>query len=201
MSPKIVDKEKKSERILRAAMNVFADRGVYDFKMIDIAEAAGVGKGTLYEYFPSKKALIQGCMNLFISDFDDHIHNRMKKYKNPADKIREFTRTTIDFFVDQPNRLFLAFDYWTVIYQNRPRRKAVMESFGMFNKVIEQISQVIDEGIKAGIFKSIDSKLAASLLFSMLDILLFQYAVAGSDSLDKSTARKINQIFLEGIQK
>ncbi len=201
MSPKIVDKEKKSERILRAAMNVFADRGVYDFKMIDIAEAAGVGKGTLYEYFPSKKALIQGCMNLFISDFDDHIHNRMKKYKNPADKIREFTGTTIDFFVDQPNRLFLAFDYWTVIYQNRPRRKAVMESFGMFNKVIEQISQVIDEGIKAGIFKSIDSKLAASLLFSMLDILLFQYAVAGSDSLDKSTARKINQIFLEGIQK
>ena len=58
MTPRIVDREAKRKQILGAAMTVFARKGINDFRMIEIAEAANMGKGTLYEYFPSKDELI-----------------------------------------------------------------------------------------------------------------------------------------------
>jgi TetR/AcrR family fatty acid metabolism transcriptional regulator len=49
--PKIVDKKKKAEAISDAALKVFRERGYNKARMADIARMAGMGKGTLYEYF------------------------------------------------------------------------------------------------------------------------------------------------------
>lgn len=49
----------KRQQILAAATQVFARKGFHQAKIADIAAAAGVGKGTVYEYFPSKKDLFQ----------------------------------------------------------------------------------------------------------------------------------------------
>ncbi|RIV09316.1 TetR/AcrR family transcriptional regulator [Priestia flexa] len=47
----------QKENILDAAFVVFGANGYHDAKMIDIAKKAGVSKGTLYLYFPSKESL------------------------------------------------------------------------------------------------------------------------------------------------
>ncbi|MEJ2639740.1 MAG: TetR/AcrR family transcriptional regulator [Desulfosarcinaceae bacterium] len=47
----------KKSTILAAAAQVFAERGYTATRIIDVAGAAQVGKGTIYEYFPSKEAL------------------------------------------------------------------------------------------------------------------------------------------------
>ncbi|RMF59539.1 MAG: TetR/AcrR family transcriptional regulator, partial [Calditrichaeota bacterium] len=49
MSPKVVDKTAKRQEILDAALRVFARKGFKNTKMIDIAEEARIGKGTIYE--------------------------------------------------------------------------------------------------------------------------------------------------------
>ncbi len=73
MTPRTTDKKNKRDQILRAALGVFAERGVHDFKMIDIARSLGMGKGTLYEYFPSKEAVITGSLELFSEDCGEGI--------------------------------------------------------------------------------------------------------------------------------
>ena len=55
--PKIVDKEAKKLDIVHAALKEFARRGVANTKMADIATAAGIGKGTIYEYFKDKNEM------------------------------------------------------------------------------------------------------------------------------------------------
>ena len=45
------------DAILSAAEVVFARRDYHEVQMDDVVEASGVGKGTLYRYFPSKQAL------------------------------------------------------------------------------------------------------------------------------------------------
>ena len=50
-------KQRKRRHIIHAAARVFADRGFSGTMMADIADHAGIGKGTLYEYFDSKEAL------------------------------------------------------------------------------------------------------------------------------------------------
>jgi len=55
--PLRADAERNRERILSAAAEVFAERGL-DVSMDDVAAAAGVGVGTVYRRFPDKDALI-----------------------------------------------------------------------------------------------------------------------------------------------
>ena len=44
------DKTQKRQRIMDAALQVFVKSGYEKTKIIDVAQAAGIGKGTVYEY-------------------------------------------------------------------------------------------------------------------------------------------------------
>lgn len=69
MAPKIVDKETKAREIARAAIPVFRRMGYHATRMLDIAEQAGVGKGTLYEYFRDKEAILRFELDRYFADF------------------------------------------------------------------------------------------------------------------------------------
>src|SRR5262245_55632408 len=69
-APEAVEKGKRStdkrERILRAAIKVFARKGFYATRVSEIAKAAGVADGTIYLYFENKDAVL-------VSIFEDRI--------------------------------------------------------------------------------------------------------------------------------
>ena len=48
----------KRERILRAAIRVFAKKGFYATRVSEIAGAAGIADGTIYLYFKNKDAIL-----------------------------------------------------------------------------------------------------------------------------------------------
>ncbi len=56
MSSTSTDRGDKRPRLVRAATAVFAEKGYAATRVSDIAERAGIGKGTVYEYFTSKKS-------------------------------------------------------------------------------------------------------------------------------------------------
>src|ERR1041384_82894 len=51
-------KTDKREAILRAAIDVFAERGFFNAQVADVARAAGVAAGTVYLYFRGKDDLL-----------------------------------------------------------------------------------------------------------------------------------------------
>jgi AcrR family transcriptional regulator len=59
------DAERNRQRILTAAAEVFADRGL-DVSLDDIAKHAGLGVGTVYRRFPTKELLVEAL-------FEDHV--------------------------------------------------------------------------------------------------------------------------------
>src|SRR5262249_57552255 len=85
------------ERLLRAAADVFAERGYDGTRVADIAAAAGVSNGALYAHFPSKADLLVDALRT---------HGR---------------RLLADLFAADPNRsiteLLLAIGRWL------PRRR------------------------------------------------------------------------------
>ena len=55
-------KEARPSEILKAALTLFAERGFAATKLEDVAAAAGIGKGTIYLYFPTKEELFRAVV-------------------------------------------------------------------------------------------------------------------------------------------
>jgi AcrR family transcriptional regulator len=60
-------KEERYAAILQAALRIFAAKGLQEATMDEIAQAAGLGKGTIYYYFSSKDASLRSCSVLWPS--------------------------------------------------------------------------------------------------------------------------------------
>ncbi|CEP68450.1 Tetracycline transcriptional regulator,TetR-related, C-terminal [Moorella glycerini] len=87
----------KRQQILAAATEIFATRGFYQAKIADIAAAAGVGKGTVYEYFRSKKDLFQ---QLLLHLFNAHLDHLLKVVQEPdlAGFLERLFRESLSYF-------------------------------------------------------------------------------------------------------
>jgi AcrR family transcriptional regulator len=85
--PKIVDKDEKSQLIADVALKVFRRRGFTRTRMADIAEAAGIGKGTIYEYFKSKTDMLQFAFDQYFEVFADGALKAMADAAGPAQKL------------------------------------------------------------------------------------------------------------------
>jgi AcrR family transcriptional regulator len=180
-------------------MKVFAARGINDFKMIDIAVASGVGKGTLYEYFQSKDDVVISCFHQFFEDYQVHAEQGLTQPDDPADKIRQFIGLSFDFFRDQKERLDIVFDFYAAGLPRRGGRPLLDGMDDIYRELIGEVEAMIADGIKRKTFRTVDAHLAASHLLALLDGLTFQAAMGVTDLSEKSLPDKISQTFLNGI--
>ena len=68
--------ERAGERrlqLLAAALEVFGDRDYDDVSVDEVAEAAGVSHGLVFQYFGSKKGLYVACLEPLIVDFRERV--------------------------------------------------------------------------------------------------------------------------------
>ena len=74
-----MDKKEKENKLMEKALKLFTEKGVNNTSIQDIADEAGVGKGTFYLYFKDKydirDKVIASCSNKLFSDALDALNN------------------------------------------------------------------------------------------------------------------------------
>jgi TetR/AcrR family fatty acid metabolism transcriptional regulator len=201
MSPKIVNKIQRRAEIVQKAMQVIARKGIYNFKMIDIAEAAGIGKGTIYEYFPSKEKLIIGCFDQFFSDYDAILSEKVSEVSNPVEIIKLIIYASFDFFKKYEVNADVLFHFWAACLSFKDGLPLMSGAMEKFESYIVLVESVIQNGIETGTFKDVNVRYTSSMLMGMLDGLLFQYALGMIDIGDRKLPETVYRNFINGILK
>src|SRR5512133_168308 len=78
----------KYQRILDAAVAVFAERGFHSARVADIAARAGVADGTVYLYFRNKEEILMAAINSAFDAFMKHARIELEKIQSPIDKLK-----------------------------------------------------------------------------------------------------------------
>src|SRR5437763_8602437 len=86
----------KRERILRAAVDVFARNGYFNAKVSEIAKAAGVADGTIYLYFDGKEDLLVTIFREHTRSYLQSLEREMANVRKADDRIRVAIRHHLD---------------------------------------------------------------------------------------------------------
>jgi AcrR family transcriptional regulator len=150
------------EKILRAAEAIFARHDYHEVQMDDVVEASGVGKGTLYRYFPSKQDLYVAVMFEGIEHLRVELEEAVGTDEPPACQIRRIVHRTLAYFWDR--RFFFSLIHRS---EHKPDREA-----REWLRHREALSSVIRETLRsamvAGQVRCIDPRIAAEMLLGMM---------------------------------
>jgi AcrR family transcriptional regulator len=92
------------ERIVSAALRLIGRRGVKRLGMQEISEAAGVSRGTLYRYFPSKVHVLVAAANYDERRFTEGLAAALASLADPGDRMRAFVVYAFDYIHNHPAR-------------------------------------------------------------------------------------------------
>jgi len=186
---------------MRGAIRVVASRGGHNLKMIDVARATGVGKGTLYEYFPSKNDLIIGCFELLISRYEAYTKQAIKSDLRPDEHLRQFIKASLDFCKAEKELMEVMMDFLTLGIPRKEGEPLLPGVVVGYEQVINELADVMRRGTAEGLFRPVDPQIAAQSLFALLDGLYFQAAMGLINLEEESLPKKLSQIFLAGVLK
>lgn len=95
--PARADAVKNRNLLLATARRLFDEYGVEAVSMSAVAEAAGVGKGTLYRHFTSKTELCLGLLDKDQRELQERTLQRLRAHGNPYADLRWFIGQVLDF--------------------------------------------------------------------------------------------------------
>lgn len=192
----------RPRQILEAAFRVFGARGLHQATLDDVAREAGITKGTIYLYFPSKAALFTAMLKARVNDI-------MPPLEAPPDgrtalAIRERLSTLgrrLYLFFRSPAYLAV---YRSVVGEAAqfPEAAALLYREGIL-PATQRLAAVIRRGIDTGEFREVDPVIAARAFVGMFQIFAVSQGLLGGQRIfpiaDTAIVRTVAEIFFRGL--
>lgn len=153
----MAEKNQKKNDILSAAKSLFKEKGFHNTKMDEIAANAGVGKGTLYEYYKNKQDIFdEACIAKII--------NIKEKIENISNKNITFKQKLIEIFYNKKNSMEcedVTID-GILSYKNNISDNVVKAMMNNISEIYKILEKIIDQGKSEGVVtKDIPSEIIA----------------------------------------
>lgn len=156
----IVDKEQKRKDIALSCKELFFQNGINDLTISQVAKAANVGKGTIYDYFKNKEDIVFEIINNLMQEYNVAKEEKISKFDSSKDKIKAF----FDFFYNNEyielRELYKEFVSITLANPQENMLDFLSSSFESYHSWLREI---IQNGIDRGELKPISLKLTKGL--------------------------------------
>jgi AcrR family transcriptional regulator len=154
---------RRRKEIFNASVHLFLQKGFNETSMREIAEAAGIGKSTLYDYFPSKDDILLS----FVEDELESLTQRGEKIAeqkiSAAEKLQQIMADYMEYLAEQQDfYMNLSLEVQRLAQQSLARIQAKRHAYQ------DLIRSVIEEGIQEGCFRAVDPLLATRIILTAL---------------------------------
>ena len=177
-APKPAGRSGKRAAILAAAQEVLVRRGFHQARTAEIAAAAGVSEGTLYNYFPSREEIFFTLFDERWGDFTERVRRRAARCDDPNDRLKAVFAEAFRLFVANRAlaRIFLLELSPGGVFAD-PRVAMRLADF------LDLIEEIIAEGKARGRYHPrLDPRVARLLIYGMVQGLLFAWTLQDTSS-------------------
>jgi TetR/AcrR family fatty acid metabolism transcriptional regulator len=190
--------DEKYQRIIAAAVKIFAQKGFFKAKVSEIAKEAGIADGTVYIYFKHKDDIL---ISLFEEKMEEVLNNMKEQLDletDPLKKIEKFALVHLNLIEDHK-------EIAEIIQVELRQSSQFMKNYHntKFLAYLNLIGTIIQEGKEKGIIREdIIPGIAKRAFFGALDEVSRFWVLSKKPKYDIQTASKqITNFFIHGIRK
>lgn len=157
------EREAKKQALLRAAVQIFNERGFHGTLLEDVATSLGVSKPTIYHYLGNKEQVLLSCVMVGLEQLIEAASMARNETGNGAERLRKFLCRYAEINMDDFGRCVILTTEESLSEQGRVEFRALKR------QVNTALHDLIDEGIADGSIIQCDSQLLAFTLAGALN--------------------------------
>jgi TetR/AcrR family transcriptional regulator, fatty acid metabolism regulator protein len=186
----------KRDAILRAAIDVFAERGFFNAQVADVARGAGVAAGTVYLYFKGKDDLLVSIFERSMREGLQTGRAAVADLSDPTERLRRLARAHLARLGHDRNL--------AIVFQVELRQSTkFMERFSatLLRDYLGLIREAIADGQRAGLFRTdVKATAMAKMLFGALDEMATNWILSRRRYSLEADADTVVDLFINGAR-
>ncbi len=184
----------KEIQILESAQEYFLRYGFKKTNIEEIAKHAGIGKGTVYNYFGSKEELfICTCEK----QWDEIQQNLQMEFAKEKDMEQKLVRSVL-FKLERLREFRTRYSMTKEVLQELIEVSNELTQKNLMH--IEEIRSYLEEGEREGIFKPGDHEKSATLIYTINLQFVLRWSQMEAEDAEQEV-RDLYELILEGIRK
>ncbi len=183
---------RRRHEIFEAALPLFLEKGFNETSMREIAEQAGMGKSSLYDYFMTKDDVLLWFIEDELMDVTAAARQIAAQPLPVLERLRQILRKHLEYMIASKELYMkLYFEVQRLSIQSQKRVQASRHAYQ------DLVRQLIEAGIHAGTFRPVNSLLVARLMIAAMTPTVFTSRPTGTPEKMMEDAF---DIILRGIQ-
>jgi TetR/AcrR family transcriptional regulator len=196
LSRKEREKLRHKKEILSAALKLFSDKGFHNVSMQQIAEASEFAVGTLYNFFENKEALFEELTQSCGKRITNELINILKGPENEVERLTKFIRHAPTLLEENAEIVKL------YVSELGTRGAKISKSRDMedFHIILDsELQKLLENGIRKGVFRQVDSKIATQAISSTIETLAFENVGHFNKAAVTEMFEKVERFFIYGL--
>lgn len=185
---------RREDAILDAAAPVFARQGYRQMDVQELADAVGLAKGTVYNYFPSKQALFLATVDRVMRRLQAEIANVTDEEPDPLERITQAVRAYLAFFDAHPEFVEL------IILERAEFKDRRTPTYFLYREANEhKWRSLVEELIAAGRLRAVPAERVTDVISDLLYGAIFTNVFAAREKSFEQQADDVLDVVWHGI--
>jgi TetR/AcrR family transcriptional regulator, cholesterol catabolism regulator len=184
--------ERRRHEIFHSAVALILKQGFANTSMQEIAEAAGVGKSTLYDYFPTKDHVLLFVFEEELDGFQAQAEGLAARDLPVQEKLTQILEAHLEYLLTNKN-FFIELSVQAMQLGQAAQQRIMKKRYAYQ----DLLREVCEQGVREEVFRPVNTRLATRAMIETIEVLVYTTRPTGTPSEMLADAL---DMFMHGIQ-